>query len=179
MADKECATCHHGTMTVWALSEAKAQGFAVDEKIFTEMVAWTKERLKDIEKPRDTRPGWSMVNSPAVYLSVMALAVPKQDALSADDLKKIAGYLVRHQETTGNWAWSAAPAKNRPPPFFESDEVVTLLLRWRCRHVPADPVENPACGDRDKSIAWLEGADRDDAGVGSLVQDVRRRSAKG
>jgi len=24
--ERGCATCHHGTMTVWALSEAKAQG---------------------------------------------------------------------------------------------------------------------------------------------------------
>ena len=27
--ERKCATCHHGTMTVWALSEAKSQGYAV------------------------------------------------------------------------------------------------------------------------------------------------------
>lgn len=26
--ERHCATCHHGTMTVWALSEAKSQGHA-------------------------------------------------------------------------------------------------------------------------------------------------------
>src|SRR5262245_38440112 len=58
--ERKCASCHHGTMTVWALSEAKRQGYAVDDKARTEFVTWTKERLKDVDKPRDTRPGWSM-----------------------------------------------------------------------------------------------------------------------
>ena len=77
-----CATCHHGTMTVWALSEAKSQGYAVAAETLADVTKWTKERLESIDKPRDTRPGWSMVNTPAVYLAVMAQAVPKQDAVS-------------------------------------------------------------------------------------------------
>jgi squalene-hopene/tetraprenyl-beta-curcumene cyclase len=155
--DKKCATCHHGTMTVWALSEAKVQGYPVAPETLVDMTTWTKEKLKDIDKPRDTRPGWSMLNTPALYLSVMALAVPKQDAISADELKKIAGHLVRHQEADGSWAWSSAPAKNRPPPHFESDEVATLLARISmATHVPADAKEKTeAISGRKKSADWL------------------------
>ena len=120
-------TCHHGTMTVWAMSEAKSRGFVFERESFAEVVKWTTERLKDVDKPRDTRPGWNMLNTPAVYLATMALCIPKQEALSPDDGTKIAGHLLRHQEENGSWAWSRAPAKNRPPPVFESDEVVTLL----------------------------------------------------
>jgi hypothetical protein len=154
--ERTCATCHHGTMTVWALSEAKSQGYTVTESL-AENVKWTKERLKDIDKPRDTRPGWSMVNTPAVYLAVMAQAVPKQDALSADELKQIAGHLLRHQESDGSWAWSSAPAKNRPPPHFESDEVVTLLAYLALEpHVSPDAKEkSPARDSREKAAAWL------------------------
>ena len=114
--ERKCATCHHGTMTVWALSEAKSQGYTVPAETLADTVKWTKERLTNLDKPRDTRPGWSMVNSPALNLAVMAQAVPGQDALSADELKRIAGHLVRHQEADGSWAWSIAPNKNRPPP---------------------------------------------------------------
>src|SRR4051794_3188388 len=32
-----CATCHHGTMTVWALSEAKRQGDAVAAETLKEV----------------------------------------------------------------------------------------------------------------------------------------------
>src|SRR5262249_8141590 len=36
--ERGCATCHHGTMTVWALSEAKAQGYAVGTEAFAEIM---------------------------------------------------------------------------------------------------------------------------------------------
>src|SRR5262245_26040158 len=135
-------------MTVWALCEAKRQGYDIEADTLADTVKWTKDRLlARIDLPRDTRPGWSMVNTPAIYLSVMALSVPKQEAVSADELKRIAGHLLRHQEADGSWAWSSAPAKNRPPPFFESDEVATLLAYVALRpQVPADPKE--------KSEAW-------------------------
>jgi hypothetical protein len=99
---RKCATCHHGTMTVWALSEARSRGYPVDDNTFRDLTSWTKERLAGIDKPRDTRPGWSMVSTPAIYLAMMALAVPAQDAVSPDELKRIAGHLLRHQEPDGS-----------------------------------------------------------------------------
>ena len=155
--ERHCATCHHGTMTVWALSEAKSQGYAVAAETLADVTKWTKERLENIDKPRDTRPGWNMVSTPAVYLAVMAQAVPAQDAVSPDDLKRIAGHLRRHQEADGSWAWSLAPAKNRPPPVFESDEVVTLMAYVALGpHVPADPASRLARDGRQRALAWLE-----------------------
>src|SRR5262249_51122326 len=57
----------------------------------------------------------------------------------------------------GFWAWSSAPAKNRPPPFFESDEVVTLLASMALApHVPKDAREKSPEGDaRARADAWL------------------------
>jgi hypothetical protein len=174
--ERQCATCHHGTMTVWALSEAKAQGYAVAPETLADMATWTKERLKDIDKPRDTRPGWSMVNTPALYLEVMAQAVPGQEVLSADERQRVAGHLLRHQEADGSWAWSSAPPQNRPPPHFESDEVATLLAYLALGpHVPADPKEKSAARDgRERAAAWLAKAGRSDttqaAGLRLLVR---------
>jgi Squalene-hopene cyclase C-terminal domain len=125
--ERKCATCHHGTMTVWALSEAKRQGYEIADETLRDVTNWTKERIENIDKPRDTRPGWNMVSTPAVYLALMDLAVPTQNAVSPDELHRIRGHLLRHQESNGSGAWSLAPAKNRPPPVFESDEVVTLI----------------------------------------------------
>jgi hypothetical protein len=145
-------------MTVWALSEAKSQGYDVPAETLEDTVKWTKDRLLErIDQPRDTRPGWSMVNTPALYLSLMALSVPKQDAVSADELERIAGHLLRHQEADGSWAWSSAPPKNRPPPVFESDEVATLLGYLALGpQVPIDPKEKSEARDaRDKAAAWL------------------------
>ena len=176
--EKQCATCHHGTMTVWALSEAIAHGYAVEAATLTDMAKWTKERLKDIDKPRDTRPGWSMLNSPALMLSVMALTVPKQDSVSADELKAIAGHLLRHQEDDGSWAWSSAPAKNRPPPFFESDEVATLLASMALG--PYAKAKSPEHSAREKAARWLaknQPNDMTQAAAYRLLSKVRARES--
>lgn len=156
--ERECSTCHHGTMTVWALCEAKSAGYAFAAETLADMATWTKERLLErIDKPRDPRPGWSMVSTPAIYLALLAQAVPKQEAISADELKRIAGHLLRHQESDGSWSWSSAPAQNRPPPVFESDEVVTLMAYLALApQVPADPREKSAARDSlEKAAAWL------------------------
>jgi hypothetical protein len=165
-------------MTTWALSEAKSQGYPVAVETLSDMTEWTKERLASIDKPRDPRPGWNMVNTPALYLALMAQAVPAQKAVSPDELERIAGHLLRHQEEDGSWAWSLAPAQNRPPPFFESDEVVTLMAYIALGpHCPADPGEKcPAREGQEKALAWLEQtrpAESTQATALRLFRDVR------
>ena len=54
--ERGCSTCHHGTMTVWALSEAKGRGYAVPAEAIAENLQWTKSRLlARIDLPRDER----------------------------------------------------------------------------------------------------------------------------
>lgn len=155
--ERQCSTCHHGTMTVWALSEAKSQGYAVATETLADMSKWTKERLRELDKPRDTRLGWNMVNTPALYLEVMTQAVLNQEVISADERQRIAAHLLRHQEDDGKWAWSIAPPQNRPPPHFESDEVVTLLAYLALRtQVLTDTKEKSTVRDgRERAASWL------------------------
>src|SRR5262245_34795096 len=37
---KQCAECHHAPFTIWALSEGKKQGYAVDEQELADLTAW-------------------------------------------------------------------------------------------------------------------------------------------
>src|SRR6187397_2355934 len=88
--ERGCATCHHGTMTVWALSEAKKQGHAVDAQNLADMLDWTKERLVPrLGKPRDPRPGWNLVSTAAIYLGAMSQSLP---ILSRDEFHQIADH---------------------------------------------------------------------------------------
>ena len=155
--ERKCSTCHHGAMTVWVLSEARSQGYPVRAETLADQAKWARERLKDIDKPRDARPGWNMVSTPAVYLAMTALTVPGQDAVPADELGRIAGHLVRHQEPDGSWAWSIAAAFNRPPPVFESDEVVTLMayLALGARVASGPDEKSAARKSREAAAAWL------------------------
>ena len=163
-------------MTVSALSEARSRGYAVKPETLADVTAWTKERLKGVDAPRDTRPGWKMVNAVALYLATMAGAVPEQEAVSADELRRIVGHLVRHQEADGSWAWSSAPLGNRPPPHFESDEVATLLGYMALGpQVSADSgAPSEARESRARAAAWLKKSEPTDttqaAGLRLLVK---------
>lgn len=158
-AERNCATCHHGTLTVVVLSEARQSGLPVEADKFAETLTWTKQRLAKIDAPRDVHPGRNMVNSVALYLGLFAQLVPEQNVASPEELASIRGHLLRHQEANGSWAWSIAPAENRPPPFFESDEVATLLALLALEGgVTSDEVR----GSRQKAIDWLAKADETD-----------------
>ncbi len=154
---KTCSTCHHGVMTVWALAEAKGRGYDVSAETLADMTAWTKGRLERIDLPRDTRPGWSMVSTPGLYLAFFAPAIPGQQAVTPDDMRRIAGHLLQHQEADGSWSWAAAPAKNRPPPVFESDEVATLLGYLALGPQAAGQAKEKAAARtaRERAAAWL------------------------
>lgn len=154
--ERGCATCHHGTMTVWALSEARNQGFELSEDYLSEAVRWTKGRfVPNLSKPRDPRPGWSLVSVPAIYLGVMSQNLP---ILSRDEIHLVSSHLARHIEGDGSWAMP--PPLNGAPPIWESPETLALWawLAWE-PHAPADPQEaETARVNREKAAAWLRDA---------------------
>jgi hypothetical protein len=152
----------------------------VAPEIVTEMVKWTKEStLGGIDKPRDKRSGFSMLSTPALFLSVMALETPKQEAVSADEMKRIAAHLLRHQEADGSWAWSSAPAQNRPPPVFESDEVATLLAYAALEPAEkSESKEKPEIREsRKRAAAWLEKSKPSDTTQGALLRLLVKSNA--
>lgn len=153
-AERQCATCHHGTFTVWTMAEARRAGFAVDSEFLADSLTWTKTKLERVDDPRGTEPGRNMMNSPLIYLALMNRLMPDEQILSEQEARQIEGHLLRHQEQDGSWSWSMAPAKNRPPPFFESDEVATLLVLT----VLADREATPSAElqhSRAKAAQWL------------------------
>jgi hypothetical protein len=146
--ERGCATCHHGTMTVWALSEAKSQGYDVDARALANMMQWTKDRFG----PRSGPPGLGTASVPLIYLGMMSQNLP---VLSRDEINRIARNLVARQAEDG--AWESPPPKNGPPPTWESRETLALLalLAWE-PYLPADAKEAAAArASRDKAEACL------------------------
>lgn len=152
--DRGCATCHHGVMTVWALSEARSQGYAVPAEVLADHVKWSKDLfVGQFSKPRDPRWGYNFVSLPGIYLAMMSQTLP---VLSRDELNRVAVHLARHQEEDGAWL-VPPPRPNTSPPTWESPETIALwaLLAWE-PHVPANAEE--AAIDRaarERAVAWL------------------------
>ena len=128
--DRKCATCHHGVMTVWTLGEAKRLGHDVDPAALDESAKWTRAQfVPKLDKPRNVEMGGDyngVVSLAGMNLLIMDRVVPGLNALPAADREKALAHVPRFRESDGRWSWSSAPAKNTPPPVFESDEVATL-----------------------------------------------------
>ncbi len=165
-AERQCATCHHGTMTVFALTEARRQGYDIDRPLLDETIAWTKGRLGDPFAPRDPRPGWAMINTMALYLSVMAQNQPGQETLTASELKGISVHTANRLEADGSGLTPATmePPRpiNGPPPTWESRETFTLLaaLAMQPGAQSHEKVYGPAEDGRKRSVAYLDGVTR-------------------
>jgi hypothetical protein len=154
-SERGCATCHHGAMTVWTLSEAKLRGYTVDAETLADDVKWTKDLfVGQFSKPRDLRWGYNFVSMPGMYLATMSDTVP---VLSRDEVARVAVHLERHQEADGVWQ-VPPPEGNGSPPTFESRETLTLwaLLAWEPRTGSAEAESNRAA--RQRAVAWLEQA---------------------
>jgi squalene-hopene/tetraprenyl-beta-curcumene cyclase len=149
--ERNCVTCHHGTMTIWALSEAKSQGYPVTAEILSDMVQWTKDRFAPrASGPPASQPGVASV--PQIYLGTMSQNLP---ILSRDEINRVAMHLAARQQEDG--AWELPPPPNGPPPTWESRETMALwaLLAWE-PYVPADTQEAAAArASREKTVAWL------------------------
>jgi hypothetical protein len=172
--ERGCSTCHHGTMTIWALSEAKKQGYAVNGEALADITEWTKSRfIRRLDLPRDPREGWSLVSVPWIYLGAMSHNLP---VLSREEVNIVARHLARHQEEDGGWVMP--PPSNGAPPTWESRETLALLalLAWE-PFVPADPEAAAAARtSREKAIEWLgktEPTDTAQANTLRLLRDVR------
>lgn len=152
--ERGCATCHHGTLTTWALTEARQQGFDVDASTLADITKWTKDAfVPRMTSVRDPRPGWRLVNTSAMYLGIMSANLP---ILSRDEVNKLGLHLAGHQEPDGTW--ERPPPENGAPPIWESPETLALLalLAWEGRQ-PGNPQESGIINaSRDKAIAWLQ-----------------------
>src|SRR5262245_57197790 len=149
--DHTCVTCHHGILTVWAMSEAKSQGYRVNAEVLADMIQWTRDRFapRPIE-PQGPQPG--TVSIPLVYLGIMSQNLP---ILSRDEINRIAVNLAARQRQDGTW--QSPPPKNGPPPTWESDETIALLalLAWE-PYVPSDSRDAAAArAGQERALAWL------------------------
>jgi len=158
--ERTCATCHHGAMTVWTLNEAKQRGYAVNAEVLADIAKWAKARFlgPDLDKPRGKKRGYDdVVSIAAIFLALTAQAVPHQESLTPEDLRRFADYLPRYQEANGSWEMPPMWAGSPSPPVMDNHETWTLYAVLALgQFVPADPNTPSEARESLKTAAeWL------------------------
>ncbi len=153
-----CASCHHASLTVWAMREADRKGRTVDRALLAELTKWQAEAGDG--KTGVPRPAGfpKALNTKALYFALGLETDPALDATLQKGLKRLLSTVESDQVNDGSWA---AWPDTRPPFFGSSNDSMTALAALTL--VPA-----AASGDRaakqklDRAVDWLARTKCDD-----------------
>ena len=103
----ECATCHHGAITVVAYNEARSRGYAVPDEALKETLGWTKARFVPAYEEKPNLSEGFVIPSLSIPLLAMARWTDPA-ALTADETDRMTKYLLDRQQPDGGWVLPAA-----------------------------------------------------------------------
>jgi squalene-hopene/tetraprenyl-beta-curcumene cyclase len=153
-----CASCHHASLVIWSMREAKQRGHAVDEPVLAELAKWVAESgdgkfglARPASAPKAASPK-------AVYFALALGADPNPNGVSLNGMKRLLKTV--EDEQTENGSWSAWP-ETRPPIFGNSDASLTALATLALLPAAAIGVDSAkaAC---DRGVRWLTETKTDD-----------------
>jgi squalene-hopene/tetraprenyl-beta-curcumene cyclase len=156
--DHNCASCHHASLVICSLREAKKFSRAVDEPVLAELTKWVAESgdgkfglARPASAPEAASPK-------AIYFALALDADPKPDAASQKGQKLLLKTVEAEQ--TKNGFWSTWP-ETRPPLFGSSNESLTALATLAV--LPAAATGDEAAkAALDKGVKWLAETKTDD-----------------
>lgn len=161
---RKCAACHHAPLSLWAMSEAQRQGYAIDRKFLTdtaESLLGSREKLlasrifPNPADPPDPRPQGRGLNMGLPFLAVAARSLPSLSDGQKQSLKLIAEQIVKKQQPDGSWEFFATL---RRPPINESQ---TTDVAWIIMALDGETgVDAPQSQHEalSKAITWLDAA---------------------
>jgi hypothetical protein len=156
--EHNCASCHHASLVICAMREAKHFGRNVDEPVLAELTKWVAESGNGkfgLARPESAPKAAS---PKAIYFALALGTDPRPDASVQEGLKLL--LTTVEAEQTGNGSWSTWPG-TRPPIFGDSDESLTALATLAVLPVAATgDVEAQAV--RDRAFKWLAETKTDD-----------------
>jgi hypothetical protein len=151
--DRQCASCHHTPMTLWAFNEARKQGYQVNAKTLAELTAWAVDKddpAKIFPKRKETKEKFGTYSPLIVALGVEA-GDTKEAAVRAG-LQKMLSTLLPDQREDGSWRLN----EGGRPPLAASPEVMTTLAVLALTDTNATVLGEDGKAAAMKAVKWLE-----------------------
>lgn len=158
---RRCAACHHGPLPLWAMSEARQQGYSIDEKWFaetTDRFLGSKEKLLSTRvfpnpaDPPDPRPQGRGLNMALPFLVVAARSITTLNDGQRQTLKLVEDEIVKKQQSDGSWEFFAGL---RRPPINESQVTDMGWILLALEGTTSAPASAAARDSRAKGVHWL------------------------
>jgi hypothetical protein len=155
-----CVSCHHASLVVWATTEARTRGHAVDGAFLDETVAWlikAGDGAKRVPARPAAVPRAMNYHAPNHALALAASPAPSGEVRAA--LKVLRNTVRSEQIENGSWlAWP----DTRPPIFGASNQVSTAFAALALASGPAAELDAESKAATDRASAWLRSAGPDD-----------------
>lgn len=120
---RDCFACHHQTLPLLALREARRIGIKIDEPLFANTVKFVRDHF---EQQADEMRSGNGVPGRALAVAYGAWSFELADVPAPDSLRRaMAMYVVWRQETDGRWR----PSAFRPPAEQSHVSNTALALR--------------------------------------------------
>lgn len=156
--DHNCASCHHASLVVLAMQEAKQRGHAVNQSVLAELTTWMATAGNGKFGMARPEAAPHAASPKAIYFSLALGNDPERNTTVEAGLQLLMTTVKAEQTAAGNWStWP----NTRPPIFGSSDESLTALATLAVLPVAATgDVEAQAV--RDKAVKWLTETKTDD-----------------
>jgi len=146
-----CVSCHHASLVIWSMREAKQRGHVVDGPVLAELTKWVAQSgdgKTGIPRPASAPKA---LNAKAVHFALALETDSAPDKVAQDATKLLLKTVESDQIENGSWvAWP----ETRPPIFGTSDDSMTALATLAV--LPAAAAgDNSAKAVRDKGVEWL------------------------
>lgn len=157
--DRKCVSCHQVPFTVWALTEAKARGFAVDAAKLEDLTRWAFDFCATNEDKGQKTGGFHLTMVDMV-LSQHSAAAPPEEAIKAYPLFET--LFAKRQRADGSWREGNQVKLDGAE--READEVDTMWTLLAIRELDRIGDRLPAetrrglASEREKALAFLKGA---------------------
>jgi hypothetical protein len=156
---KQCYECHHAPFTIWALNEAKKQGYTVDEKVLADMTSWVlgEDYLDQlVVEPHGQKEQKEIVFHEAPLLLALGLEAGDTHA-TQEGLKKLLASVVSEQGQDGSWK-----REKEARPILSSPDTLTMLAVLGLSAPNAPDLGPEGKTAREKALQFLQTAKPDD-----------------
>ncbi len=153
---KTCYECHHAPFTIWALNEAKHQGYVVDEEALADMTSWVagNDYLAGLIKERS--PQEEIVFNEAPLLLALGIEAGNTNDRH-DGLKKLLTSVVHDQEKDGSWK-----RVKEARPILSAPDTLTMLALLALSAPDAPDMGKEGKTAQERALRFLHTAKPDD-----------------
>lgn len=144
---RQCFSCHHQTLPLLAMREAKKSGFAIESELFDSQIQFTRISFSGLKDALESGSGIGGRSMTVAY-GLWTLDIGRQ---SPDELTQaLVTFLLKNQRDDGSWR----PPSHRPP-LEESEVACTVLAAYRLVKYASDDQKSEARQAVERATAWL------------------------